>query len=109
MVGNGLNPRLNHPRLNHPRLNHPTLNHPTLNPRPSPRSNYLLLYSARALRGFGDGFATIVLPVYLAKIGFDPAQIGLIAATALVHRRIVVTRNRADFEPMAVPVLNPWE
>jgi predicted nucleic acid-binding protein len=33
----------------------------------------------------------------------------LIAATALVHRLTVVTRNMADFEPMAVPVLNPWE
>jgi MFS family permease len=36
------------------------------------------------LRGFGDGFAAIVLPVYLATIGFDPAQIGLIAAAALL-------------------------
>ena len=33
----------------------------------------------------------------------------LIAATALVHRLTVVTRNRVDFAPMAVPVLNPWE
>ena len=29
----------------------------------------LCLYSARALRGFGDGFAIIVLPVYLSAIG----------------------------------------
>lgn len=32
-----------------------------------------------------------------------------IAATALVHRLTVVTRNRHDFESMGVPVLNPWE
>lgn len=32
----------------------------------------------------------------------------LIAATALVHGMTVVTRNVADFEPMGVPVLNPW-
>jgi toxin FitB len=38
-----------------------------------------------------------------------PYRDSLIAATALVHRLIVVTRNRADFEPMAVTVLNPWE
>lgn len=38
-----------------------------------------------------------------------PYRDSLIAATALVHRLIVVTRNRADFEPMAVAVLNPWE
>lgn len=38
-----------------------------------------------------------------------PYRDSLIAATALVHRLIVVTRNRADFEPMGVAVLNPWE
>jgi toxin FitB len=38
-----------------------------------------------------------------------PYRDSLIAATALVHRLIVVTRNRADFEPMGVTVLNPWE
>jgi MFS family permease len=54
-----------------------------------PRSSFLLLYSARALRGFGDGFATIVLPVYLATIGFNPAQIGLIAAAALLGTAVL--------------------
>jgi len=38
-----------------------------------------------------------------------PYRDSLIAATALVHHLIVVTRNRTDFEPMAVTVLNPWE
>jgi predicted nucleic acid-binding protein len=38
-----------------------------------------------------------------------PYRDSLIAATALAHRLIVVTRNRADFEPMGVAVLNPWE
>ncbi|MBZ9737624.1 MULTISPECIES: type II toxin-antitoxin system VapC family toxin [unclassified Mesorhizobium] len=33
----------------------------------------------------------------------------LIAATALVHDLVVVTRNVADFEDMGVTVLNPWE
>lgn len=32
----------------------------------------------------------------------------LIAATALVHRLTVVTRNVRDFEPMGVRLLNPW-
>ena len=49
----------------------------------------MLLYSARALRGFGDGFATIVLPVYLAKIGFDSAQIGLVATAALLGTAVL--------------------
>lgn len=38
-----------------------------------------------------------------------PYRDSLIAATALVHRLVVVTRNRAGFEPMTVTVLNPWE
>ncbi|MGX5801458.1 PIN domain-containing protein [Bradyrhizobium sp. Arg314] len=33
----------------------------------------------------------------------------LVAATALVHDLIVVTRNVADFEDTGVTVLNPWE
>lgn len=32
----------------------------------------------------------------------------LIAATALVHRLTVVTRNVADFQPMGIDLLNPW-
>src|SRR5512144_1318193 len=47
-------------------------------------SNIYLLYAARALRGFGDGFAIIVLPAYLAALGFDAAQIGFAAAAALL-------------------------
>jgi MFS family permease len=42
------------------------------------------LYAARAARGFGDGFAAIILPAYLLEIGFDPFQIGLVATAALL-------------------------
>jgi predicted nucleic acid-binding protein len=38
-----------------------------------------------------------------------PENDALIAATALVHGLTLVTRNTADFAPMGVPVLNPWE
>ena len=38
-----------------------------------------------------------------------PERDVLIAATALVHRMTVVTRNVSDFKPMGVPVINPWE
>ena len=34
---------------------------------------------------------------------------GLIAATALVHSLVVVTRNTADITPAGIPVFNPWE
>ncbi len=33
----------------------------------------------------------------------------LIAATALVHGMTVVTANLADFMPMGVALINPWE
>jgi hypothetical protein len=38
-----------------------------------------------------------------------PFRDGLIAATALVHSLVVVTRNLADFEVTGVPLLNPWQ
>jgi MFS family permease len=44
----------------------------------------LCLYAARALRGFGDGFAIIILPVYLAAIGFSPQAIGIVASASLL-------------------------
>jgi MFS family permease len=48
------------------------------------RSAVFYLYAARAVRGFGDGFAAIILPAYLIEIGFDPFQIGLVATAALL-------------------------
>ena len=37
-----------------------------------------------------------------------PIRDGLIAATALVHGMVVVTRNVADFETTGVQILDPW-
>lgn len=42
------------------------------------------MYAARALRGFGDGFAVIILPVYLLAIGFNPQQVGIVASASLL-------------------------
>jgi MFS family permease len=43
-----------------------------------------LLYWARGIRGFGDGFAVIILPAYLTAIGYTPFQVGLVATAALL-------------------------
>ncbi len=38
-----------------------------------------------------------------------PLMDSLIAATALRHNMILVTRNRPDFTPVGVDVFDPWE
>ena len=38
-----------------------------------------------------------------------PERDAFIGATALVHGMTVATRNVADFAPMGVPVINPWD
>ena len=52
-------------------------------------SDIFLLYAARALRGFGDGFAIIILPAYLTAIGYDPVQIGIVAAASLLGTAVL--------------------
>ena len=37
------------------------------------RTSIVTLYLARALRGFGDGFAIIILPAYMTALGYDAA------------------------------------
>ena len=49
-----------------------------------PLSPITLIYVARALRGFGDGFAVIVLPAYLTALGYSPVTVGFVATTALL-------------------------
>jgi len=54
-------------------------------PKPSTVNALIkLLYVARGLRGFGDGFAIIILPAYLTAIGYDPVQIGFVATASLL-------------------------
>src|SRR3954467_722023 len=48
------------------------------------RSDIFNLYAARAARGFGDGFAAIILPAYLLELGFNPFEIGVVATAALL-------------------------
>jgi MFS family permease len=47
-------------------------------------ADIVCLYGARGLRGFGDGFAILILPVYLTAIGFSPREIGIVASASLL-------------------------
>ncbi|TFZ03146.1 MFS transporter [Ramlibacter henchirensis] len=42
------------------------------------------LLCAKALRGFGDGFVSLLLPAYLLELGWTPFQVGLVATTTLL-------------------------
>ena len=40
--------------------------------------------TAKGLRAFGDGFVSLLLPVYLLDLGFGALQVGLIATATLL-------------------------
>ena len=42
-----------------------------------------LLLCGRALRAFGDGFVSLLLPVYLTLLGFDALAVGVLTAVTL--------------------------
>ena len=43
-----------------------------------------LLYTARGLRGFGDGFAIIILPAYMTALGYGAVAVGIVATASLL-------------------------
>src|SRR5438105_989588 len=50
----------------------------------TPSRDVTLLFLARGLRGFGDGFAVIVLPAYLTALGLGPIAVGIVATASLL-------------------------
>jgi len=42
------------------------------------------LLVAKGLRAFGDGYVSLLLPLYLLQLGYSPLQVGIIATTTLV-------------------------
>ena len=58
----------------------PDVNAPTLGS--SSHVNRLLV--ARSLRAFGDGYISLLLPLYLLKLGFSPLEVGILATTTLL-------------------------
>jgi hypothetical protein len=57
-------------------------------------SDIFYLYSVRAARGLGDGFAAIILPAYLSQLGFSPFQIGIVATAALLGSALLTLAIR---------------
>src|SRR3954447_1913559 len=49
-----------------------------------------LLYAARALRGFGDGFAVIILPAYMTALGYDAIAVGIVATASLLGTALLI-------------------
>ena len=83
--------------------------------RRDPASGALLRewMNERVLSAFAN--RTLAVDITVAKRSAqlhvpDPRPIpdALIAGTALVHGTTLVTRNVADFAPMGVTVINPW-
>ena len=57
-------------------------------------SDIFYLYAARGVRGFGDGFAAIILPAYLIEIGFNPFEVGVGATSVLLGLAALTQRAR---------------
>ena len=49
-----------------------------------------------ALRGFGDGFAVIILPAYMTALGFDAVAVGLVATASLLGTALLTLVDRLD-------------
>jgi predicted nucleic acid-binding protein len=78
------------------------------------QGDLMLAWLAREIvQGFTGRILPIDEDVALASASLHvpdrrPDRDAYIAATALVHGLIVVTRNTRDFEPSGVKLLNPW-
>jgi MFS family permease len=68
-------------------------------------TNLNRLMAAKAIRGFGDGFVSLLLPVYLLHLGLTPFQVGLIATTTLLGSGVLTLligmhASRLDHRPL---------
>ena len=50
----------------------------------SSRSHVRRILIAKGLRAFGDGYVSLLLPLYLIELGFNALQVGAIATTTLL-------------------------
>ena len=66
-----------------------------------------LLYVARGLRGFGDGFAIIILPAYMTALGYDAIAVGIVATASLLGTALLTLITgwiapRHDLRPLLI-------
>ena len=66
-----------------------------------------LLYVARGLRGFGDGFAVIILPAYMTALGYDAIAVGIVATASLLGTALLTLITgwiapRHDLRPLLI-------
>src|SRR5215216_386287 len=77
-------------------------------PKPSTANALIrLLYLARGLRGFGDGFAVIILPAYLTALGYDAIAVGIVATASLLGTALLTLITgwiapRHDLRPLLI-------
>src|SRR5262245_52467643 len=48
-----------------------------------------VLLAARAVRAFGDGFVSVLLPVYLLALGFDALAVGALSTATLLGSAVL--------------------
>src|SRR3954447_10626136 len=71
-----------------------------------------LLYVARGLRGFGDGFAIIILPAYMTALGYDAVAVGIVATASLLGTALLTLITgwiapRHDLRPLLMAGAGP--
>ena len=54
-----------------------------------PTRSARLLLTTKAIRGYGDGFTALLLPVYLTSLGLSAFQVGLVATAAMLGSAIL--------------------
>lgn len=84
-----------------------------LRPRDSARSERIEAWLRALQESFADRILVVTMPIAeawgrLRATGPLPVVDSLLAATALVHGLVVVTRDAAPFERVGVPWLDPW-
>ena len=61
------------------------------------------LLAAKGLRAFGDGFVSLLLPLYLLELGFGPLEVGIIATVTLLGSG-VMTLLVGLYTPTAITI-----